>query len=183
MKIHLHEIPEEGKTWICNRQTAELNEPLKDLIQNCDYQVEFTILPMQSGTFQISGKIRGAYNEDCSRCGDLVEFGILGQFRDLLMPFLDEPRNSHYSRSNHVSDLLNEGPEVFNYSGNVFKADEFFHEKFAIEQPIAPAPGCDASGNCSICRKHVEVSQVVYDEPMETRKKSPFEGLKTLKLN
>lgn len=181
MKIHLHEIPEEGKTWICNRHTAELNEPLRDLIGGCDYRVEFTILPMQGGTYSITGKIQGAYFEDCSRCGDNVEFPILAEFRDLLMPQLHDPRNSHYSRSNHVSDLLNEGPDVFNYSGNVFFADEFFHEKFALEQPPIPQPKCDASGACQLCHRTLPVQEVVYDEPMEQRK-SPFAGLKSLKV-
>jgi len=182
MKIHLNEIPTEGKTWICNRQTSELNAALQDLIGQSPYFAEFTILPMDAGAYEISGTLRTEYQDDCSKCGDALPLKIESKFRDLLMPELDQPRNSHYARSNHVSDLLGGGPEVFNYTGNVFYADEFFHEKLGIEQPSIPLPPCDAMGSCLICKKQMNPSPTIYDEPMETRQK-PFEGLKSLKLN
>lgn len=98
------------------------------------------------------------------------------------MPELDEPRNSKYAKSNHVSDLLAGGPEVFNYQGNTFFAEEFFHEKVALEQPLIPCPALDAQGKCSLCHKKISTDAFVYDEPIEATRKSPFAGLKDLKM-
>ena len=174
MRIHLNEIPDEGKSWHCNRKTSELNAALEDLIQDSPYQIDFTILPMQAGTYDISGQLQASYTDACSACGEDIKIGLQKTFRDLLMPVLDEPRNSHYAKSNHVSDLLNDGPEVFNYEGNTFLADEYFHEKIGLEQSLVP--------KCAECSKKAPKDALIYDEQMEPVRKSPFAGLKDLKL-
>ncbi len=174
MRIHLNEIPEEGKSWSCNRKTSEFNAVLADIIQESPYQIDFTILPMQAGTYDISGAFEASYTDFCSGCGEDMELKITRKFRDLLMPVLDEPRNSHYAKSNHVSDLLAGGPEVFNYEGNTFFADEYVHEKIALEQSMIP--------KCAECARKASPA-LIYDEQMEPARKSPFAGLKDLKLS
>lgn len=174
MRIHLNEIPSEGKSWNCNRKTSEFNATLEDLIKDAPYQIDFTILPMQAGTYDISGSFVTSYTDDCSICGEPMKIGLQKRFRDLLMPILEEPRNSHYAKSNHVSDLLTAGPEVFNYEGNTFMADEYVHEKVALEQTMIP--------KCAECEKKAPKDALIYDEEMEPARKSPFAGLKDLKL-
>jgi len=58
MKIRLNEVPEEGQNYDYNRNTAELNEVLKDLIQNNDYNVHLFIKPLNTKDFTITGNRR-----------------------------------------------------------------------------------------------------------------------------
>lgn len=181
MIIHLHEIPPEGQSWSLSNKTGELNPILKDLIGSAPFRTEFTITPLQSGTFDLRGFIKTEIPESCSYCGLDFQFDINETFHGLLMPALDTPRDAHFAKANHYSDQDNTGPEVVEYEGNSFLAGEFIHEVVALAEPGKPAPPKDEAGNCSLCKINVENHDFSYDESMEN-KKSPFSVLKQVNI-
>lgn len=182
MLINLLEIPEEGKTYICNQKTAELNESLRDLIGNTAYNSEFTIRPLQAETFELTGFIKTALPEDCSRCGLDFQMAIEENFRELLIPEQNIPRNGKFSRTNHVSDLHAEGPSVVEYQGHHFNAADYIHEVVGLAEPLTPAPACNDQGECSLCGKNVFGEKFSYEDPGFEAPKSPFAALKNIKL-
>lgn len=183
MIINLLEIPSEGKTFICNQNTADLNESLKDLIGKTPHQCEFTIRPLSGGNFELTGFVKTAVPEDCSRCGLDFDFQVNEKFKELLMPELSVPRNSKYQKANHVSDMSNDGPSVVEYQGHHFNAGNYLHEVIALSEPVNPAPACDASGNCVLCKKSISSEPFKYEDPGFEAPKNPFGALKNIKIN
>lgn len=181
MVIHLNEIPPEGQSWILNNKTGELNEFLRDLIGRTPFSVELNLLPLQPGTFDLKGFIRTEIPESCSRCGLDFNFDVNEKFHELLMPALGTPRDAHFAKANHYSDLNHEGPEVVEYEGNVFNVAEYLHEIVALSEPSNPAPAADAQGKCRVCQIPVENQTFSYDEEMP-EPESPFAVLKKMKI-
>lgn len=183
MLINLLEIPSEGKSFQVNRKTGELNSILADLIGQSDFESEFTIRPLQGGTFELTGSIRTQLPEDCSRCGLDFQMPINEKFRELLLPVQSVPRNSKFAKANHVSDMNGQGPEVYEYEGHHFNAGEYLHEVVAISEPFTPAPPCNAQGECSLCKKPVQNQKFGYEDPGFEKPTSPFDALKNIKLS
>ncbi|MGE0632755.1 MAG: DUF177 domain-containing protein [Pseudobdellovibrionaceae bacterium] len=181
MIINLSEIPEEGRHYICNRETAELNASLADLIADRKYDVKFFIKPMPGG-FEMTGEFKTHVPEQCSRCAEDFELGSEGQFHEILLPELDEPRTAKYSKPNHFSDMASEGTEHVEYKGNHFNMGEYVHEAIALTIPFQPLPPEDKEGNCSLCHKLVKGCTFGYEEVMEEKKENPFSQLKGLKF-
>ena len=183
MLINLLEIPPEGQSFICNQNTGDLNQDLQDLIGNTSYLTEFTIRPLQAGTFELNGFIKTKLDEDCSRCGLDFQLAIDEKFRELLIPDQTVPRNSKFAKANHVSDMHAEGPSVVEYQGHHFNAGEYMHEVVAMAEPFTPAPACTADGKCSLCQKPVSDEKFSYEDPGFEEPVSPFAALKNIKLN
>jgi uncharacterized protein len=183
MIINLLEIPAEGKNYICNQNTGDLNSDLKDLIGQASFQTEFTIRPLQAGTFELAGFIKTNLPEDCSRCGLDFQMPVEENFRELLIPEQEIPRNSKFAKANHMSDMHNEGPSVIEYQGHHFNAGEYLHEVVALAEPYIPAPACTADGNCSLCKNPVSNEEFRYEDPGFDTPTSPFATLKNIKLN
>ena len=182
MRINLLEIPEEGKLFICNRNTAEMNETLKDLIGTTPYQSEFYIRPLSSGAFELKGFIKTEMGELCSRCGIDFKMEIDQEFTEMLMPDLGQPRDAKYAKANHVSDMEKGGPSVYEYSGHHFDAGEYMHEAIAISEPLTPCPPKNAQGDCTVCLKPVDDKPFSYEDPGFEKPVSPFTALKNVKL-
>lgn len=185
MIINLLDIPEDGKQFICNQNTGELNEALRDLVGNTPYSTEFYIRPLAAGTFELSGFVKTEIPEDCSRCGLDFKFNVNEKFRELLMPELQSPRNSQYSKVNHLSDMNTTDLDVAEYQGNHFNAGEYIHELVAITEPVNPAPEEDEKGDCRVCKLKVRGKTFGYEDkvPEIEQPQSPFSVLKNLKLN
>jgi uncharacterized protein len=183
MRINLLEIPEEGKSWICNQKTAELNESLKDLIGKKPYSTEFTIRPLQSGTYELTGFIRTEIPEDCSRCGVDFDMPLDEKFKELLIPEQPLPRNSKYTKANHLSDMHEDQLSVIEYPGHHFEAGEYLHEVVGLAEPLIPAPPCDAQGNCTKCSKNVKDMVFKYEDQGFETPEQPFSVLKNIKLS
>ncbi len=180
MRINLNEIPDDGREWILNRRTAELNETLKDLIASEPYEAEFSIRPLPSNTYELQGTIRTKMPEDCSRCGQDFKWDVSERFKELLMPELDQPRNSHFAKPNHVSDMNNAGPSVTEYRGQTFEIGEYLHEVVAISLPLVPAPAEDSEGRCSVCKIMVRGCSFGFEDGTVV-KSHPFSVLERLK--
>jgi uncharacterized protein len=182
MIINLNEIPSEGRQFICNTQTGDLNESLRDLIGSTPHEADFFIRPFPNGTFQMKGTIKTQMDEDCSRCGIDFKHQLSEKFEELLIPKLDAPRGTKFSKVNHLSDLHEEGrPSVTEYEGNHFNVGEYLHEVIAMAVPMIPAPPEDKDGNCSLCQKKVRGVLFRYEDQGFEKPTSPFEALKKLK--
>ncbi len=183
MRINLTEIPEDGRSWDITSKTGELNDALIDLTgPDCKYVVQFTIKPMQSGTFDMTGSIKTSLPELCSRCGEGFKWAVSEKFHELLLPAIAQPRNSSYAKPNHVSDLNETGLSTAEYHGNLFDVGEYLHEVVAISIPLIPAPPKDENGRCAECKVPVPNQVFKYDEEMEVVT-NPFVVLKNLKDN
>jgi uncharacterized protein len=179
-QINLTEIPDDGREWTLTRQTGELNVVLDPLIQDSNYLAEFTIRPMDIGTFELVGTIKATLPEACSRCGLDFKWPVEERFRELLIPEIPVERNSQYVKANHISDHNNAGPSVAEYQGHTFQMGDYLHEIIALSLPSVPAPAVKEDGQCSGCSLNVRGKSFGYDEQMEV-KVSPFASLRTLK--
>ncbi|MFP5520190.1 MAG: YceD family protein [Bdellovibrionia bacterium] len=184
MRLILSEIPEEGKEFIVNSQTAELNETLRDLIGKNPHEARFFVRPLNSKDYELSGKIKTKLAETCSRCGLDIQLDIDSDFREILIPKQIDTRTGKYAKPNHISDVEAEGPDVSEYSGNSFDMGEYLHEVVALAAPYNPVGPENEKGDCSICEMPVRGRSFGYDEEMpEDMQKKPFAALKNLKLN
>ncbi|WP_415061639.1 YceD family protein [Bdellovibrio sp.] len=184
MKINLTEIPEEGRAYHWNSQTAELNSVLADLIGKTLHEAEFFIKPLNSRDFELIGTIKTKLPEICSRCGIEIPFPVDEKFHEILIPKQNQPRGSKYSKVNHVSDLPEGGPEVSEYEGHHFDIGEYLHEVVGLAAPFNAAGPEDENGDCSICKIPVKGRSFSYDEKMPSEKPlNPFAVLKNIKTN
>ena len=184
MKINLADIPEEGRSFVWNSQTAEITSILKDLIDKAEYQAEFFIKPLTTKDFELTGFIKTKLPEQCSRCGIDFAFPINEKFREILIPKQSQPRGGKYSKVNHVSDLPDNGTESVEYEGQHFDMGEYLHEVVGLAAPFNPAGPENDNGDCSICEIPLKGRTFSYNEEMpEEKPQNPFAALKNIKLN
>jgi uncharacterized protein len=184
-RIRLIDIPTDGKHFVWDRKSGELNTVLADLIQELDYRVEFDIRPVNSRDYMLTGKIETQSPENCSMCGLDFKFPVHYKINEFLIPHQPQGRNSQYARVNHVSDANDQdGPQSFEYdaSGDLDMGD-YVHEAIAITRPANPKPDADEKGDCRKCGINFETHNFGFDEPMEVKKpENPFAVLKGIKL-
>lgn len=177
MKIKLNEIPTDGRDYILNRSTAELNSSLQDLVSSNDYEISLNIRPLNSKDFTVLGSIITKSEEQCSRCGDDFQLPISKKVNEILIPAPEnDDRTGRYARSNMNLDEEDENPvSVTEYDRQQFDLGEFMHECIALEIPY--------TAYCSNCKTKSE-KPYEYDEKMgEDVKPNPFQALKGIKIN
>lgn len=177
MKIRLNEIPEEGRQYRLNRETAELNAVLEDLIHHNTYNVNLDIRPLNARDFTLNGSIATQTHEQCSRCGEDFDFAIDKKVHEILIPGHDEDRTGKYAKSSSPSATGGDDEvSVTEYSKQQFDLGEYLHEVIALEVPFNPF--------CSTCTKPENDKAFTYDEKMgEESKPNPFQALKGIKIN
>lgn len=185
MIINLQEIPPEGKEYVCNQNTQELNTSLKDLIGNAPHAAHFTIRPTSPGTYELVGVIKTQLPELCSHCGLDFQFQVQQKFQEILLPSLKQPRGSKYQKANHFSDLNENERSASEYQGNHFDMGAFLYQVVALSVPFYPSPPETEKGDCSLCNLQVRGKTFAYEDQgfEEEEKKSPFSVLKGLKIN
>lgn len=176
MKIKLNEISEHGENYTFTRNTAELNEELKDLIDSNDYTINLYIKPLNSRDFIVNGNILSGRKEQCSRCAEDFYLKITKKINEILIPSQEQDRTSKYAKSSIKVDETDEEVSVTEYSKQQFDLSEFLHEAIALEIPFTP--------RCEGCSKPENDKTFIYDEKMgEDVKPNPFQALKGIKLN
>lgn len=180
MLINLLEIPPSGKDFHYTESNSAMAQALADVISN-SFQAELSILPMQIGAFELRGTIKSAVLEDCSRCGIEFNLDVNEKFYDILMPKTKDQEQE--KRTHHVGEEdLSGGPSVAEYEGHHFNISEYLHGIVVLSRPPIPAPKCDATGNCTLCKKNVNLQSFNYEDPGFEKPVSPFESLKDLKV-
>lgn len=189
MKIKLNEIPQEGRDYSFNRGTAELNADLKDLIADHPYDLQFTIRPLNTKDYELKGTLKTHTEELCSLCGETFKFKVETKIHEILIEAADKDKElEKQSRSNHFSELNEDGPSVLEYENAVFEVGEFTHEVIAINVPFNPKPELQEDGSCKVCLKSNMNQSFKYDEDMSSfekakDKENPFNVLKGIKMN
>ena len=175
MKIRLNEIPEDGRNYIFNRKTGELNTALEDLIQNNSYEVNIDIRPLNSKDYTLTGIVVTKTPAQCSLCAEDFELDLKKKLHEILIPNQEDDRTGKYAKTAIVTDSeLNFS--VTEYNKLEFDLGEFLHEAIALEIPFNPC--------CTACTATKKDKVFVYDEKMsEETKPNPFQALKGLKLN
>ncbi len=182
MLINLQEVPDSGRTWFLDRQTAELNEVLRPLLGTQEYWARLSIVPLSEGSsFDVHGTFKTKLPEQCSRCGDDFQLDLDEKFQNLLLPTMDMPRNGKIAKANHFSDLHQDGPEPIEYVENVFDVGEFFYELVVLAKPMIPSPPKDTEGNCSICKQSAK--SFIHCDSGNQEPSHAFEALKKLKFD
>lgn len=183
MKIKLHEIPEEGREYTFNRQTGELNAVLQDLIENSPYEAKIFIRPLNTKNYDVAGYIKSQTSELCSQCGESFKYNAQAKIHEILIPGAEEIKNSQFAKSNHVSELNEDGPGVSEYHSEQFDLGEFLHEAIALSIPFNPRHEAEDPA-CKKSYKTSESDLFIYDEKMgEEKKNNAFNVLKGIKLN
>src|SRR5438128_2099028 len=103
MKIRLNEIPEDGRSYIINRKTGELNEVLQDLIQSRPYDVDFYIRPLNSKDYTLAGTIKTNTPAQCSLCAEDFELPISKKLNEILIPNQSDDRTGKYAKTQVVT--------------------------------------------------------------------------------
>jgi uncharacterized protein len=184
MKINLAGIPEDGVTYVWTRQTGEVNAVLADLIEKEAYTAEFTIRPLNSKDFDMTGKISTKMPCQCSRCGNDMKLPMNEKFHEILIPKQDQPRNSKYAKVNHLSDIPAGEMDFCEYEDLQFDIGEYLHEVIALATPFNPVCPKEDNPDCSIYTNPEPEHGFIYNEEMPAEKpESPFAALKNLKLN
>lgn len=189
MKIKLNEIPENGRDYKITQKTAELNDDLKDLIQNNPYELELNIRPLNMKDFEVKGKMITTTQEICSLCGETFQFKVNSNIHEILIPIPEADKvQEKQTRSNHFSELTESGPSVTEYTADVFELGQLAHETIALAIPYSPRPEANDDGSCKVCLKMNVKETFVYDEEISIFEKAkeennPFSILKGLKPN
>jgi len=181
MKIKLNEIPENGRDYHFNRKTGEINADLQDLIQDTPYELNFSIRPLNTKDYELKGLLQTHTQEFCSLCGENFKFNVNAKINEILIESAGADKDlEKQSRSNHFSELNENGPSVLEYNDDEFDLGAFAHESAAINIPFNP--------KCENCIKSDTGVPFKYDEDMGNfekakEKENPFNVIKGLKIN
>jgi uncharacterized protein len=181
MKIRLKEIPQDGRSYVFDRSSAELNEVLQDLVGENDYSVELYIKPI-GNVYEMTGSLKTVLPETCSHCGYEFELPIDRRIKEVLFEELAVERKSQSVHGNHSVDFEKDGLSMTPVQKDVFNAGEFVHEMVALSEPLYPM--CGPNGQCLRAKEVEEIRRRLDAESDITKeeKPNPFTVLKGLDL-
>lgn len=181
MKIRLKEVPKEGREYIFDRASGELNETLADLIGQRDFDVKLFIKPI-GNAYEMRGKIKTTLIETCSNCGYEFEAAVERSVNEVLIEEQEPDRKAHGVHGNQAIDYSDSGPSMTPYRGDIFDAGEFVHEAIALAEPFYPM--CGPKGECLNAEEVNEIKRRLESESAHIgeKKANPFDALKDLKI-
>ena len=186
MKIRLNEIPDEGRSYLFDRVSGELDTLLNDLVGAHDYSVTMEIKPI-GNAYEMRGGVRTALSEVCSKCGYDFDLTVDRKFNEIIFEEQEEHRKSQGVHGNQSVNFLDDGPAMIPVKGNVFDAGSYAHEAVALAEPFYPTCGSNGS-----CLRAAEIEEIVCQLAVEAEaalaagelaKQSPFAVLKALELS
>ena len=184
MKIRLGEIPDEGRSYLFDRESAELNSDIEDLVGKHPYSVDMFIKPI-GNAYEMRGTVKTILSEVCSKCGEDFELAIDRKFTEIIFEEEKTDRKSQAVHGNQSVDFLNDGATMLPVRGNVFDAGDYTHEAIALAEPFYPT--CGTNGTClhadevaeALARLEAEAAAAVESK----EKVNPFSALKELELS
>lgn len=184
MIINLAEIPEEGRNYEYTTESGEVTAALADLIGENKYIAQFSIRPLNTRDFSLTGTLKSKSKEICSYCGQGIQFPVSVKFNEILIPPQEMTRDGHYAKPNHFTDAETQDLQSFEYSpGMKLNIGEYLHEAIALEVPYNPAPEVSPNGDCSDCGLNVQNLLKTYEEkPTPLEETNPFAVLKGIKI-
>jgi uncharacterized metal-binding protein YceD (DUF177 family) len=183
-EIPLKDLPLEGREYEYTRDSAELNESLKDLLGANPYKVKFLLKPM-GNTYEIRGELATQMDLQCALCAFDFKFPIRQNFHEFLVIQKPLEKGDKLSHTNHAHEWESQGPEATLLESEVLRVGDFIHEIIALAEPIRPLGGeeCD-KGLCDNL-KEMPKREWLSVGPEGARKDSdanPFKILEKMKL-
>jgi uncharacterized protein len=127
VKIRLKEIPLEGRSYIFDRKSGELNSALSDLLGKHPYEVKFYIKPIGTA-YEMRGHLQTQLSEVCSKCGWDFELPLHKQINEILFEEQEDHRKTQSVHGNQSVDFLANGPSMTPVRGDIFDVAEYAHE-------------------------------------------------------
>lgn len=178
-RIHLNDIPPEGREFRYTPKSGELNNDLNDVLGANNYDIQFTLKPL-GGAYEIRGQLKAKGELTCSTCGWDLPWPVQKDFHEFL---IEEAREDKYQTHAHGSESLDlsrdEDGYAF-YKGNHFDVGAYFHELLALAEPAYPKCGitdCEHRKAAEAKLNEIHKQADGFEE-----QKSPFSVLKSLYL-
>ena len=185
MKIRLGEIPEEGRSYIFDRQSGEMNAALEDVVGSHAYAAQMHIKPI-GNAYELRGSVSTTLSEVCSKCGTDFELPIDRKFTEIIFEDETEYRKTHGVHGNQSVNFSDEGTSMVPVRGNVFDAGDYLHAAVVLAEPFYPT--CGTNGACLHAEEVEQVLKQLEQKAAEavqevTEKTNPFAALKELDLS
>ncbi len=179
--IRLTDIPDEGRSYTYDRETGEFNLPLKDLIDENLYKIDFFIRPV-GNVFEVTGKVSTTLTRICSKCGYDLALPVETKIHEILMPKTEDAKGDTQSKSGFLAKSVDDEALAVTYvSGGVLNGEDMIHEIVALSDPAFPSCGKDKCENLEEVEKKLrELAQA--SELALQGKNTAFEVLKSLKI-
>ncbi len=181
-EIVLKDLPLDGRDFTYVRETGELNEALKDLIHDNDYQVKFRLTPV-GNAYSLKGEMTTQMDLQCSKCASDLKFPVAAKLNELIV--VEEPvgKGDQFSRANHAHELQDSGPDYLMLENEGFKVTDYIHEVVALAEPIQPTCPPENAAECATALQNIERDWLSVGEGAgKTIKANPFQVLEKMKL-
>ena len=180
--IDLKELPLEGRDFHYTRESGELNEALRDLIDDNVFAVHFRLVPV-GNAFALTGAIETELNLECSLCAIDFKFPVKQTLNELLIIQAPLAKGDFQTKTNHAHEWTDQGPDYIVLESQMFHVTDYVHEAIALSEPTRPLgkPDCDLS-----CENITEPIKQVLDPRLakaaDPIRSNPFQVLEKFKL-
>lgn len=182
IEIVLKDLPLDGREFTYSHESGELNSALKDLIQDNDYQVKFTLLPV-GNAYSLKGEIKTDMDLQCSKCASDLKYPVKARMNELIVVEKPMSKGDQLVRANHAHELQDNGPDYLMLDNESFKVGDYIHEVIGLAEPIKPICPPDKAQACAEELKNIEREWLSVSEaggpPI---KANPFQILEKMKL-
>lgn len=182
VEIVLKDLPLDGREFTYTRESGELNEALKDLIRDNDYQVKFTLLPV-GNAYSLKGTMTTGMDLQCSKCATDLKLPIKAKLNELIVVEKPMLKGDHQTRANHAHELSDSGPDYLMLDSENFKVADYIHEVVGLAEPIQPVCPPENAVACADALKNIQRDWLsVGENAGQPIKANPFQILEKMKL-
>lgn len=183
LKLNLNEVGLEPLDFTTNRAYGELNEVLRDLIEDQDYQVSLSVQKL-GNAYMAKGTFETKLPLVCSDCGGDYLHPLKSSFEELLVIQDAYKKGDQAARNNHAHEWEPDQPQCTYLETNVLDLGELFHEQMALLEPSRPQGDVDPTHHCEdlsqIQREWLSVGKD--STQLDKENANPFKVLEGLKL-
>ena len=180
IEITLKDLPLEGRDFTYTRESGELTDSLKDLIQGSDFEVKFRLTPV-GNAYSLTGSLKTALSLACAQCATELEWPIQLKLNELIVVEKPLSKGDHQGRANHAHELQDSGPDYIVLDSEVFAVAEYVHEAVGLAEPNRATCPPERSAECSAALKDIKRDWLSVGEG-ETIRANPFQVLEKMKL-
>lgn len=182
MLINLNSIPEEGKKLKLDKDSAWLQEVLKQKLSELNPQIESTAGKIQifktMQNVSLAGELSLNLQPTCARCGQSFDTQLDVSMQRHMVPYFSGPRDGTISEEEEI-ELSADDLDFSFYRGEEIDLSEIVGEEITLALPIRFLCQEDCKGLCPRCGKNLNLGSCQCDGQDEF---SPFSVLKGIKL-
>lgn len=181
-QILLKELPPEGREYEYSRESGELTDDLKELIDDNDYSIRLTVRPI-GNAYDLQGELKTSLDLQCSLCAIDFKFPVNQKFHEVLVIETPLDKGDQHTKANHSSEWDPNQPEGIYLESPILNVGEFVHEMVAIAEPMRPLgrPGCEEA--CENRKDGVQRDWLSLDaKDSKSIRNQPFAVLEKMKL-